>query len=165
MSDEPLGRRLAATDVDDESNDQVGEVESAVEAVSEGAEVAISVLGVAEGLVGARQHGLEVAQDGVDPFELRQLPGFALTDDFNLVDAACFGDCRKAAQAITEHRAARLEVGFGPDRKGLVGERRQRSDLQVQRVAGVVEGDRRDDGNLVLRTTTGLAAVTLATQV
>lgn len=46
MSDDPLGRRLAATDVDDEANDQVGEVEAAVESVGEGAEVAISVLGV-----------------------------------------------------------------------------------------------------------------------
>ncbi len=88
MSDDPLGRRLAATDVDDEANDQVGEVEAAVESVSEVAEVAISVLGVAEGLVSARQHRLEVAQDGVDPFELRQVPGFALTDDFDLQPAS-----------------------------------------------------------------------------
>ena len=39
MPDDPLGSGLAAADVDDEANGQVGEVEAPVEAVGKGAEV------------------------------------------------------------------------------------------------------------------------------
>ena len=80
MSEDPLGRRFAATDIDDEADDKVGEVEAAVESVIEGAEVAISVLGAAEGLVGTGQHPLEGTWHSVDPFEMRQVPGLAMTD-------------------------------------------------------------------------------------
>lgn len=66
---------VAATDVDDESHDQVGQIEAPVESVGERAEVSIGVLGVPESLVGSRQHRLEVAQHGVDPLELRQICG------------------------------------------------------------------------------------------
>ena len=44
---------LAATDVHDESHDQVGEVEAPVESIGERAEIAVCVLAIAEGLVGA----------------------------------------------------------------------------------------------------------------
>lgn len=48
MPDDLLGGRLARTNLDDEANDQVGEVEVAVEALGGGAKVAMDALGVAE---------------------------------------------------------------------------------------------------------------------
>lgn len=50
MPNTPKCCGLAARDIDDEPKDEYGEVE----AVGEGSEVVLGVLGVAEGLVGAR---------------------------------------------------------------------------------------------------------------
>ena len=79
MPDAPFVDSLGAAHVNDEVDDQAGQIEALVEAIGKGAHIALGVLGVVEGLVGARQHRLEVAQDAVDPLELRQVPGLALT--------------------------------------------------------------------------------------
>ena len=60
MPYDPLGRGGAARNIDDESNDQIGEVDSPIESVRKSGEVAVGVLGVAECPVRARQHGLKV---------------------------------------------------------------------------------------------------------
>ena len=55
------------------------QINAAVEAVGEGTEVLASVLCESEGFVGTTDQGLEVAQDRVDPGELRHFARQALT--------------------------------------------------------------------------------------
>ena len=50
-----------------------GEIEAAIESVLHLSEVAMGVLGEVEGVIGAAQRALEVAEQGVDRLELRQL--------------------------------------------------------------------------------------------
>lgn len=59
-----------AADIDYEADNQAGGIESPIEPACQRAVVVVGVLGVLEGLVGARQHGLEVAKKGVDPLEV-----------------------------------------------------------------------------------------------
>ena len=68
-SDHLFRHRLGPRRVNDEVRDQVAQVESVVEPVGEGAEVGLAVLAVLQRLEGARHHGLEVSQQGVDPLE------------------------------------------------------------------------------------------------
>ncbi len=139
MPNDSFWRGVAANDIDYEPHDQISEVEAATEAVRERAEVAVSILGVPKGLVGARQHGLEVAENGVDPIELRQISGFALAGDLDLVGAPGLGDGRKAVRTIAEHRAAGRQIGLHPGQDCVVEKDRGRRDLHVQGVAGIVE--------------------------
>ena len=68
---------------------------------------------------GAVEAGLEVAQQGVDPAELRQVVGVLATGDDGLMAAARSGDGTKAGQAIGKHLAARSQVLSGPGADGL----------------------------------------------
>lgn len=56
-----------ASRIDDEARDQPAQIESAVEAISEGGEVGRSVLSAVEGMKGAGQGRLEIAGKGVKP--------------------------------------------------------------------------------------------------
>ena len=82
--------------VNDERGDQVAKVESVVEPICEGAEVGLGVLAVLQRLEGTRHNGLEVAQHGVDPSELGQVPGLECAHHPGHVDAPGFGDCSEA---------------------------------------------------------------------
>ena len=63
---------------------------------------------------GAVEAGLEVAQQGVDPAELRQIIGVLPTSDDGLMAAARSGHRTEAGQAIGEHLASGSQVLFGP---------------------------------------------------
>lgn len=56
-------------------------MEASVKAVYKGNQIAKSIFGEVECMVSATEAVLEVAQDGVDPIELRQVLGFAPTHD------------------------------------------------------------------------------------
>ena len=58
--------RLGAAGREDESVEDGAQVEAAVEQVLHLSEVARGVLGESEGVQGAGERGLQVAQDGVD---------------------------------------------------------------------------------------------------
>src|SRR5450631_1908247 len=103
MANEALRLRLCATDVHDQARDQSCQVEASVEAVGECTKVAVGVLAVLEGFVGARQHRLEVAQHGVDPLELRQIPGLALADDDHRVSAPGINHRGETSKAVAEY--------------------------------------------------------------
>ena len=63
-----VGQRGGPDGAVDEAWDQAGELEAAVVAPSEAAEIAAGMLG-ADAAVGAGDRGFDVAQRGVDPFE------------------------------------------------------------------------------------------------
>ena len=53
------------------------QIKAAIEAIAERCEVTSSVLLEVERMVATREAGLEIAQDSVDPFELRHVLGLA----------------------------------------------------------------------------------------
>ena len=75
-------------------------MEAPVKPINKRTEVAGSVFGEIKRVVSATQAGFEVAQNGVDPVEFRQILGLAATRDENPVLAASIGYPGKTAQAI-----------------------------------------------------------------
>ena len=90
---------------------------------------AVGVLGISEGLVGAREHGLDVSQDRIDPLELRQITRLALAHDFDRVNAPGIADRCEARQAVAEYVGADHQVGSGPRGYRLAGEAWHRREL------------------------------------
>ena len=71
-----------------EANEDGGQIEASVEAVLDLGEVAMGVLGVVERMVGSREGGLQIAQEGVDGSELFELDaGRAAAGDGALMTA------------------------------------------------------------------------------
>ena len=62
---------------------------------------------------GAAEAGLEVAQQGVDPAELKQVVGVLAAGYDSLVVTVGRGDSAEAGQAIGEHLASRPQVVLG----------------------------------------------------
>ena len=85
--------------------------------------------------------------------------------DDGLMAAACRGDGAEAGQAIGEHCAARSQVLPGPGADRLRTEPSHRRDFGVNRVACLAEGNGCNDGNLVLRSSTCLAARSFSAKV
>lgn len=115
----------------------------------------MGVLAVAEGLVGAKNYRLDVAEGGVDPLGLRRIPRRALADhldDMNVVGV------REAFRAVTERDATFGQVRRGRFRGGLTGEASYSGDLQVRRVALLVERFGCDERDLFIRTSAKLVA-------
>ena len=65
---------------------------------------------------GTAEADLEVAEQGVDPAELRQVVGVLAAGDGSLVVTVVRGHGAEAGQAIGEIMAAGREVPFGPVR-------------------------------------------------
>ena len=160
-----LGHRLGPQRVNDEVGDQVAQIDSVVEPLGEGGEIGLGLFAVLQRFEGARHHGLEVAQHGVDPLEFAQVAWFGDAHHFGHVDAAGFGDGSKAPQAVALYDRLGLQTGLGPLGYRLRLEAADDVELDVQRLDGSVHRDCCDDGNLVFRASTGLAASSLATQV
>ena len=122
-------------------------VESTVDSVGECRQVSSGVLSKVECLIATGQAGLEIAQDGVDRLELRQVFRLSSGDDGWLMDAPGFGDGAEAGQTIGRHRAARGQMRLGLGRDGLEGEtghRRERDARGMPVVGGRERGDKRD---------------------
>lgn len=126
------------------------QVESQVEAVGEGAEIAGRMLGEIEGLVSRADGGLQVAQDGVDPGELGQLAWLALTDHDPGVRATRIDDASRARQAIATHGAARAQVDSRPVGHCPARAAAELTVLQVQRVTGFGQRHSCHERHLVL---------------
>jgi len=90
-----------------------GQVKAAIEAIAELPQVARQML-AAEVMVGALQAVFDVAEDGVEPLELRDgHAAIAATGDDGLVLEAGAGDARKAGEAIGQHDGVGVEVALG----------------------------------------------------
>lgn len=95
-----------------------------------------------EGVEGTAEAGLEVAQHGVDPPDLREVFGMLAPGDDSLVVAVGCGLGSEAGQPIGENMAAGRDVAFGPFRD-------QGCDPGVNWMAIFVQGTGCDDRNLV----------------
>ncbi len=165
LPDHPFRDRRAPSDVDDQARHQAAQVESAIESVGKGGEVVNGVLSVFERVVGASQRGLEVAQHGVHPKELRQISRLAVTDDDRLMSAVCGGDGCEATQTVADDCAAWGQRGFGPLADGLGREAADQVEFQESGPVLVVQRHGGHERHLVLRTPARLTAGTLATEV
>jgi len=58
-----------------QAHGQFGQVKTAVESISHGGEITLSVFSEFERMVGARSAGFQIAEQGIDPQELGQIPG------------------------------------------------------------------------------------------
>ena len=82
------------------------QIESPIEPIAEGTQVAIRVLIKAEGMERAVEAGLQVAQHRVDPAKLGQLIGMSPFDDDWLMNAADFSHSTETGQAVRNHCTA-----------------------------------------------------------
>ena len=164
-SNPALRARVAGRGGHQQSVGEGMEVEAAIEAIGDSAEVAFGVLAEAEGMVGTAEAGFDIAQDRVHPVEQRQLFGLTPAHDRGLMRTAGVGDASETGQAIGDDGAGRAEVGDGPRGDRLAGEAGQLSELGPQRVSVIIERDRGEEGHLVLRSAPGGAVVEFAAEV
>ena len=73
-------------------------MEAPVKPINKRTEVANSVFGEIERMVSAAKTGLEVAHDGVDPTELRQILGFACANDDGCGSFSTTEGCQKSTR-------------------------------------------------------------------
>lgn len=116
------GMRRAAGRSDQQTLMQRAQVKPSVEAIAERGQITRRILPKVERMVGARQAGLEIAENGVDPLELGDLFGFAAGHDRGLMATACLGDGPEARQSIGENDAGGVEMVLRPHRNRLEGE-------------------------------------------
>ena len=157
--------RLAPRHIDDEAGQEVPQVEASVEPVGESSQVSLAVLAVLQRVERAGQRGLEVAQHGIDPLELGQVPRLEGAHHPRQVNTACFIDGGKAAQTVAEDDTAGLQAGLGPLADGLGREAAEQIELQPCRPTGLVQRQRRHERHLVLRAAARLATRALSTEV
>ena len=164
-SDDLFRHRLGPRRLNDEVGYQVAQVEPVVEPIGEGAEVGLGVLAVLQRFEGGRHRGLEVAQHGVDPLELGQVPRLECAHHPGHMDAFGFGDCGKAPQAVTGDDGLGQQAGLGPIGNGIRREAADHVERVPNRLSGVVHRNGRHEGNFVLRASSGLAPRALLTEV
>ena len=89
---------------------QGGQIEVPVEPVGKRGQVAGRIFGEGKGVVSPAQTGLQVAEYGVDPLKLRQIPRLAAADHRGLVRAVRHGDRVEAGQTVGVHGTTRRQV-------------------------------------------------------
>lgn len=82
-SNRPDGMPVVAGGVHDWPGEQAAQIGAAVEAVREGGEISAGMLGPVRRMMDATQIGLEIAQGGVHPAELRQLAKLGVFHSIN----------------------------------------------------------------------------------
>ncbi len=98
----------------DQSGDDLGQVEAAIDPVHDLREIALGVLG-ANRITGAAQRRLDVAENRVHSTKLGTLDrGFPVAGHHRLMHAACRGHAIEAGQPIAEHLRARTQVLLRP---------------------------------------------------
>ena len=125
----------------------------------------MGVFAKGEGVMSARQGGLQVAKDDVQPLERVHLAAnFAFTCDDNLVIEAESTQYLEAEQAVGRDDGTWYQCFLGPSSDACVGEAGHR--IEAHTLGFIVAHlDGSDEGHLVLRAPAGLATGTLATQV
>ena len=126
-----------------------GQVESAIEAVAELPQVARQMLAT-ELMVGTVQAVLDVAEDGVEPLELRDgHAAVAAAGDDDLMFETGAGDARKALESIGQHDGVGVEVAFGETLHLGFAKPGDFAEAQADGMGFVVAGQRREERHLV----------------
>ena len=103
---------------DEQTLGQGGQVETPVEPVGKGAQVAGSIFGEPKRMVGAAEAGLQIAEYRVDPLEFRQILGLAAPDNSRLVGTPGGGHRSEAGEAFRAWKVKRA-TGVSFTRGGL----------------------------------------------
>ena len=82
------------------------QIESPIEPIAEGSQVAIRVLIKPEGMERAVEAGLQVVEHRVDPAKLGQLIRMSPLHDDRLMNAADFSHSTETGQAVRNHFTA-----------------------------------------------------------
>jgi len=90
--------RLAAANRVDDPLSYLSHLETPVESEAETTQIALGVLVKVEGVEGAAEAGFQIAEQDVDPAELRYFIGMTATSDDSCVAAACSHHERKQAR-------------------------------------------------------------------
>ena len=89
-----------------EASEDGGQIEAAIETVLNFGEIAMSVFGEIERVVGSSEGGLQIAEQGIDGMELLKLDaGRAAAGDGAVVRGAAGGDGLKTPQAVRDYRS------------------------------------------------------------
>ena len=157
--------RSATRDIDDETYDERVEIEAPIEPVGEGSHVVGGVLAVLQRMKRSGQSCLQVAKNRIDPLELGQITGLEVAHNDWHVSAPGRRYPSEAAQPITGHDRAWLQVGDGPFLDRLCREAADQVELQMHGVSLSVDRNGCHERDLVLGATARFAAGALATEV
>lgn len=136
-----------------------------VETIGRGGEIALCILAKLENMVNPGKVRFEVAQHGVEPAELRQLPWFAATDDDHRMRASRIGDAVESMEAIRQDLTSCIERAARPVFYGGTGKSLNRGKSRVDGMSLQINRDGRDKGHFVLEAPSTLAAGVCFTQI
>jgi len=156
---------LSPGSCDQETLVKRAQVETAIEAVTEGSEVSRAMFSEAEGMLATGQTGLEIAEYRVDPLEFEDISLFASSYNGRAMPTAGLGYRSKTGQAIGEHRTSRDQVFLGLCGLRLEGKTGHRGKAHPQRRISIRHGGGGDKGDLVFESAPNHAALALTTQI
>ena len=107
----------------------------------------------------------EIAQHGVDPPELRQIPGFAATVDDHIMLTSSIAYAIETTQAIGQYAAARIKGITSPVLNGFTGKPGNRDKFGIDGMPLIIYGNCGDKRDLVFRSSPGLTTRILTAQI
>ena len=118
-----------------------------------------------KGMVSTGKACFEIAQHGVDPPELRQVPGFAATGDDHIMLTSSIAYAIETTQAIGQYAAARIKGITSPVLNGFTGKHGNRDKFSIDGMPLIIYGNCGDKRDLVFRSSPGLATRILTAQI
>ena len=118
-----------------------------------------------ESVIGTGGAGFQIAEQGIDPQELGQLPGLPSARHDHIMVAVRIGDTIEAGEAVCQHGAAGSEEVSRPISNGCAREVGDGREFGIDGMMLFIERDRGDERDLVFRSATGLAARMLTAQI
>lgn len=162
---QPQGLRCGADRCSQETLMHNAQVETPVETIAERRKVASGIFLEIERMIATRKTGLEIAENRVDPLDLRNILRLASSHHGRLMATAGLGDGAKTRQPVRENGTSRGQMVLRPSRNRLEGKARHRRQLGMPRPPLFTQRELGNQGELVLRTPSDLAATALATKV
>ena len=117
-----------------------------------------------KGVVGTRKTGFEIAQHGIYPPELRQLPGLTATGDEDIMRPPSIPNSIETTQAIGQYMAFSIQGTARPVLNGFPGKPGNRDEFGMDGMPLIVYGNGSGKRHLVFRSAPGLATWVLAAQ-
>lgn len=149
----------------DEPNDRICAIRSMTVSAGENTEVLGALLAETERVVRPRQPRLQIARDGVDLLELRQISWLELTHHKGRVGGTCVRDTSRAFQTDRDDDGAGRRMHPGRLNDGLTRTHRDWAEVEVDGVALVVGADRSHEGHFVGRPSLSPCAIDFAPKI